>query len=321
MMKKINPIAKSLSDVQNYVQALARFYKYHKLRYTLKRIIFFVFERIKRVTLNLQKENLVVVNGNRFVTIPRDEGISAELLMFRIHEPLTTQLLKKELQKGMVICDIGANIGYYALLECGKVGIEGRVIAIEASPLNFFYLTKNINLNRFDNIRAFNFALSDRDGNVLFLLYPKKSNWSQVVINRSRLIEKGINASSVIIVPAKTLDHLCMELSLKRLDFIRMDVEGYEFQVIKGGRMTIQKFKPTILMEVHVPLCGLENTIIMLDVLKRYGYDNKYFWSRANDHPFIGTEKSIQRLGIDQIIEGLKIGRLPYYFSLLLTSS
>ena len=92
------------------------------------------------------QSSVVQVNGYKLSVIPNDTGISSELLMFKTHEPLTTKLISKKLTSGMICLDIGSNIGYYALLEHKLVGKEGKVIAIEPSPLNFQYLQKNIKL-------------------------------------------------------------------------------------------------------------------------------------------------------------------------------
>ena len=101
------------------------------------------------VTLNKNRlkkvSELIEVNGSKLQVIPNDPfGTSAELLMFRTHEPISTKLVSKLLKKGMTCLDIGSNIGYYVLLENKIIGKEGKVIAIEPSPYNFQCLKKNL---------------------------------------------------------------------------------------------------------------------------------------------------------------------------------
>jgi FkbM family methyltransferase len=273
--------------------------------------------KLKRLTIDLGKENIAVANGNWFLTIPRDSGISYELLAFGVHEPLTTRIIENELRSGMICLDIGSNIGYYVLLECQKVGREGRVIAIEPSAMSFLHLMRNIKLNKVDNVEAINLALSDTRQEVPFLQYPQISNWSQVVTDWNKLVEKGISSKYVTHVQAVALDQLAEDISIQRLDFIRMDVEGHESSIVEGGIRTIKKFKPKILVEVHVPLCGLDKVVEMLSLLKRTGYDAKYLVPRSVDNPLTAIMKSIQRLSVEQIINKLIEKTLPEYFTVL----
>ena len=92
----------------------------------------------KKRKINPQK-NLLQINGSQLEVIPGDKGTSLELLLFNTHEPISTKIVSKLLQPGMVCLDIGANIGYYVSLENSIVGKSGKIIAIEPSPENFEY--------------------------------------------------------------------------------------------------------------------------------------------------------------------------------------
>jgi len=204
----------------------------------LRSVIFFLYRKIKRTSIDISKKHVITVNGYPITLIPNDEGISASLLMFKTHEPLTTQLISGILKKGMYCVDIGSNIGYYALLESKIVGSEGKVISIEPSPTNFKLLEENISLQKLHNIIAYNFAAGNKEGNVRFMI-DEKSNWCKVVDDKE-ISDKIINIES------KALDNFFEELSVDRIDFLRMDVEGYEANILEGAQKTIQKFKPII---------------------------------------------------------------------------
>src|SRR3989304_7316362 len=162
--------------MRNYLESIhftrTFFYRQYGMSRTLGGISFFHYRLLKCLLSDLTKERVIEVNGYRLSTMPNDPGISSELLFFKTHEPLTTELLKKELKKGMICLDIGANIGYYALLERKIVGSEGRVIAVEPSPLNFSFLRKNISQNRFNDIEAFKFVFASSDMEINFLVDP-----------------------------------------------------------------------------------------------------------------------------------------------------
>jgi FkbM family methyltransferase len=291
------------------------FSRYYGVSKILRGILFFNYRMFRGSLSNLTKEHAIKVNGYTLLTIPNDQGISAELLIFKTHEPLTTELLKKELKKGMVCFDVGSNIGYYALLERKVVGSEGRVVAIEPSPLTFSYLKKNICRNGLYDIETFRFGLSNSDKEVHFLM-DASSNWSRVVDGDNCFL-KG----TILKVPARSLDSFTAQYHFDRLDFLRMDVEGHELHIFNGGWHTIERFKPNLLMEIHKPQMGLKGTVNFLQSLKSAGYNVKYYIPRELNEPLIGDTKDIQEIDITQLIEKLIEGLLPDYFHLYLINT
>ena len=86
------------------------------------------------------------VQGSKMQLHLDDGGISADLALDGIREPLSTKTVHEEVREGYTVVDIGANIGYYALMESGLAGKKGKVYAIEPSQNNFSNLVKNIKL-------------------------------------------------------------------------------------------------------------------------------------------------------------------------------
>ncbi|HIE09321.1 MAG TPA: FkbM family methyltransferase [Armatimonadetes bacterium] len=169
-----------------------------------------------------------------------DRGISIELLETRAHEPEVTKLLSEELEEGMNVIDIGANIGYYVLLEAKRVGPEGKVYAIEPVPRTFDTLTLNIQVNGLSNVECFPVAIAEQTGFVEMNV-TVSSNWSHVVSGDvERMKTEGFRkffAGAVerrIKVPALTLDEFVERAGVERVNFIRMDIEGYEVKVVDG---------------------------------------------------------------------------------------
>src|SRR3990172_4145951 len=193
-------------------------------------------------------ESMITVNGCKMIMIPNDPGISMELSIFKSHEPLNTKIISKILKKGMTCIDIGGNIGYYVLLERKLVGKDGKIIAIEPYHKNFQYLEKNIKLQNTENILAFNFACGDKEGKVPFYI-NKKSNGCQVIREDVKLPD--LSKGTLTEVPIKTLDSIVDELKLDRVDFVRMDAEGYELHILRGLKKTLANFKPIISLELH----------------------------------------------------------------------
>lgn len=271
---------------------------------------------IKKLRLNRQN-NIIKVNGVEFEVIPNDLGTSLELLLFGIHEPVSTKLVSKLLKKNMTCLDIGSNIGYYVLLENKILDGTGRIIALEPSPENFEYLTKNIQRQNSNNIELHNIAAGNVSGNLNFLMYPDESNSGHIISDD----EVKNTFGNVISVPVKPIDILVKELNIKKLDFLRMDVEGYEFEILKGMLETLEEFRPIIQIEVHRSIMGNENTKQFFEILQKLNYEIKSYIPREIDTPMIGTLKDVKYYSMTDILSKLEKRQLPSFFMLSLEYS
>ncbi len=293
------------------------FLKQFGLIKTIKGIFFYNYRLLLRQFIHLENEKLLKINGHQFFTVPGDKGISEELMMFKTHEPLSTKILSKLLKPGMVCLDVGSNIGYYACLESLIVGKTGKILAIEPSPINFKYLQKNANLQETKNIETFNFACGNYNGTVKFAI-SDRSNWSRVVSDD--LIDSP--PDSIITekeIPIKKIDTFLPLQKIEKIDFLRMDVEGYEYNILKGCTETIKQFRPLFHIEVHLFLLGKEKTLELFNLFRYLNYEVCYFISREMDAPIIGNENDIKKLTFDQIEDLLNTDNLPMNFLLFLT--
>jgi FkbM family methyltransferase len=310
-----NTVITLLKRQLNFINyTFSYFYRFYGTYNTIKGILFFNYRKIKELSFNIHKEHTLEINGYKLSTIPNDIGISSELLTFKTHEPLSTILLKETIDKGMTCLDIGANIGYYALLEKKLVGETGQVIAVEPSPINFNYLKKNFKINSsgFDNFELHNFAFSSNDGETNFLVNERS--------NLSKIAEKSQYSGirEIIKIPKRSLDSFITEKGIEKIDLIRMDVEGHENEILSGAILVIKKHRPLLYIETHKGLLGLEKTIEFLKFLQNMGYESKYFIAREMDLPLIGTRKDIKKTSIAELLERLSNDMLPNCFHLLL---
>ena len=92
-----------------------------------------------------------------------------------IHEERTTALFKRVVRRGDVVLDLGANIGYFTLLAARLVGESGRVYAFEPEPMNFEYLKKNIAVNGYKNVLAYQKGVSGASGTAKLFVCPYDS--------------------------------------------------------------------------------------------------------------------------------------------------
>ncbi len=311
--KKVYKMVKTSHSLSRYISNVSRYRKRYGMYTGFRTLVHYGIRLLKKNTVDYSKPQIVKVNGYKLNIVPNDVGISSELLVFKVHEPLTTKLISKLLKKGMVCLDIGSNIGYYALLEHKIVGNEGKVIAIEPSPANYKILKENIKLQNSTNIENYNFAAGNKNGITKFVI-DKRSNGCMTVPEG----EEPIIPGEIIEVPIKKIDDFVDEIKLQQLDFLRMDVEGYENYVFDGMSKTLEKFKPMIQIEIHSSLMGKETTIKLLETLKRQAYDILYYIPRDVDVPIIGTSRHIKKYDISTIVDKLQKKLLPNFFMLIL---
>lgn len=183
-------------------------------------------------------------------------------------------LLDQIITPGLTVLDIGANLGFYTCLFARKAGPAGRVVSFEPTPSTFGLLEQNVRLNGLDGIvECRNCGLSDKEGIAHMSVFSEGKD----VYNSFRADDAHNDGPvpDIIEVATTTLDQCLDTLDVKRGCFIKIDVEGFEHQVIMGGRNHLQDMENVSLMvELYEPLsrrfgCSPLQT---LDVLGSWGF-------------------------------------------------
>ncbi|MDO8471297.1 MAG: FkbM family methyltransferase [bacterium] len=209
-----------------------------------------------------------VNNVKMHLDLKNDDGISKELLTLGKREPVTVDFLLDShlLKEGGMALDIGANIGYYALLESKLVGNSGRVYAIEPVSKNLAILNKNVALNGFSNIETYHLAIGNEENKEASIYARSKGNLSSFTSIPSDSDERIVKTEKVRLV---TADSFVRE-NMKRVpDFIRMDVEGYEFEILKGMSQMLE-ISPSLLIEFHPMILTDTQKEWICELLKKY---------------------------------------------------
>jgi FkbM family methyltransferase len=147
-----------------------------------------------------------------------------------------------------VALDIGANIGITAM-ALATIASKGRVVAVEADRRNYADLTRNIDVNGFDNVVPLQHLVGVDGASKTFLynvINPACST-STSRENAAQISRRG-NLEEVYFT-CKSLDRIVADQGLSRLDFIKMDVDGGELDVLAGAGDTLRRFKPTVVVE------------------------------------------------------------------------
>jgi FkbM family methyltransferase len=202
--------------------------------------------RIARVLLKRTiSESLdVSINGRYKLTykVPNvNESIGFELFINGIYEFDNIKLIINKIPKNGVFIDVGANIGSIAI-PIAKLRPDIKVFAIEASPRVFSYLKYNVKVNKCENVILLNKAMAEIDNKIVSFYSPK------VLFGKGSLLpiytDIPENISTI------TLDSLVVMYGIKLVDFIKIDVEGFEKNVLNGGqRILSQERPPKILFE------------------------------------------------------------------------
>lgn len=213
------------------------------------------------------------VLGSKMYLDINDPGICRDLILRGIREDWGTEALRGLLHPGQTIVDIGANIGYYALLEAAMVGPAGKVYAIEPVPDNHALLRRNVELNGYRNIETYQFAVGDKSG-LAQMHVSNLRNWHSMT---------DVHATGKVIdVEVRTLDAF-LDGKLHPA-IVRMDVEGYEHEILQGMVNTLTRDSGlTLYIEIHPHIMGHAKTAAMLRFLADHGYDISRMAGRAGE--------------------------------------
>ena len=207
-----------------------------------------------------------------------DPGISRSLILFGEREIDHKIILEKVLKPSMTVFDIGANIGYYALMELELIGPSGKLLAIEPSPDNVELLNRNLILNDFNDVNVVNGAVSDTSATREFFL----SDFSN--LNTFHNIGTGVKHLSGKKITVKTFTVPNLARKFGKPDLIRMDVEGHEVEVLNGMIESIKnnEINPMIIFETHLTRYNKDHDMeSTLKSLFTYGYRTKFLASSS----------------------------------------
>lgn len=159
--------------------------------------------------------------------------------------------IRRRLAPGDTFVDVGANVGVYTTFASGLVGSSGRVLAVEAHPTIYKYLADNIARNELTNVEHINCAAGDKPGQL------------QIVINARNAGEThiGIADEGGTIVSVERLDDLLPRHDISVVNYLKIDVEGFELPVLKGAAAIISA-SPTIVIQTELVTAHAD----------RYGY-------------------------------------------------
>jgi FkbM family methyltransferase len=223
-----------------------------------------------------------IVNLKKGIKIKVDIGeyIGSHLYYFKEFERDTYESLQKLMIKGKCFFDIGGNVGLISLMVNQICAGDVKIYIFEPAPDNFKLLKDNIKMNGIDNAILNNVAVSsDSSGTLTLNLYEDQAYNSVYLLDR-------VPFRSKIKVPVLSIDGYIekQKISPDTIELIKIDVEGYEYNVFKGALKLLTEYSPKILCEIsyaNLAKSGLSPYDVISSLLsfgyRCYVYENKSF--------------------------------------------
>ena len=243
----------------------------HGPRWFKPRANSFMEERFPSYWLRPNRLFRVHRNGLKWDLNPHD-AVDRDLFLYGEKEPADFELILRLVKPGDTILDVGANFGFYGLSLAGALGPRTTVHAFEPHPLTYQRLCRHIALNALTNVHPHSIGSSDADDLLELRFEPQNTGAAYLTPPITSTVSRQL-------VNVTTLDQFAQEQKLKRLDFIKVDIEGHEYRFLKGGRATLARFLPAMMMEVsaHHLARGGHTIQAVLDELRATGYREFYY--------------------------------------------
>jgi FkbM family methyltransferase len=236
-------------------------------------------------------------------------GHSFELAFEGGYEPLETRFLKSLNLEGRVAADIGACIGYYSLLLSKQVGGAGQVFAFEPEARNYLLLEKNIAANKARNVTAVQTAVGDNNGETY--LHISTSPGQHQVADNPFGAER---------VPIVSFDEFIKnrKVPYEKLAYVKIDVEGNEYEVLNGMRAIIQHSNDLVIQFEYAPQHLEERGCNFVELFTFIDQNNLdvYYWVLATGK--LKQCKDVRWFLEDSVVQEFKKGVI-YSRNLILT--
>jgi len=246
-----------------------------------------IIDRTYHYLLPRLKPEFINIYGFKLIT---DKDDSLGLSVFNNYEEKVIKLIRSNLKKGDIVCDIGAHIGYHTLVMSKAVGNRGKVYAFEPDTENFNTLNLNLILNNITNVISIQKAVSNKEGNTK--LYKNPNNRSD---NRILTYQDGFSSE---VVETTSLDKYFD--NAPKLDFVKMDIQGAEALAVDGMKNIIKKNNDLKMIMEFRPSGNKSSSLKFLNNLDVNNFNVYYIDEEKDELELLSAEKILQ-LALDKI--------------------
>ena len=240
----------------------------------------------------------------------RGKSIHKQLILDEIRERKSTRIMEQFIRPDDAILELGANIGYYVLIESTVLSDKGYIYAVEPAPENVRLLEKNVALNKIKNVEICHMAMSNTKGTAK--LYMGKACNLHSLINSSNASD-----SEYVEVETDTVDNFIK--GRKPVTFLRMDVEGYETEVIDGMHDIFKSpHFERLFVEIHPHRVSSEKMQKFLQTVREYGFEIAYSVFRDTFERSVLGQSIVEKITINELMKDERVTKLKVGFELFL---
>lgn len=157
------------------------------------------------------------------------------------------ELLEEHCKPGAVIIDIGAHIGLFSVIASQVTGEKGKVYAFEPAPSTYGLLQKTVAINHKESvIETFQKAVGKETGKITFFISDDQADNSNSLVQYKE--DRSLHGIDVAVT---SIDNFVQEKNISRLDFIKIDVEGAEYDTLQGAVHTLKNLRPVCIVAIH----------------------------------------------------------------------
>jgi FkbM family methyltransferase len=220
---------------------------------------------------SIEKKSRTFWGGEMNVILP--EAVSTHIWRYGYFEAEVCSYFINMIRKGMTLIDIGGHFGFFTLLGGYLVGESGKVLVFEPTPNTYSQLHKNISeYSMFPNIEAINCAAYSRNTSIVF--HDRGLEYS--AFNSAASSRKPGDVpdnDNEIFVEARKVDDVLKEKGINSVDFIKIDAESSEIEVLEGMTETLKICRPAIVVEVgDIASDGVPRSEEVVALLNRMNY-------------------------------------------------
>ena len=209
--------------------------------------------RIAEQLLRRTKNEALTCHPLRGLKVQLRRSQRIERLMWAgVYEREVVTFLKRTIRPSMTVIDVGANIGYLSAIAAQLVGVGGEVHAFEPNPGCYACLVGN--LRPFSHAHAHQMAISENEGKQRLHLSWNSSEDGWASVLEGTLLEGPAREHRTLEVTATSIDGFVSRSDIRRVDLIKIDIEGNELHALRGGRQTIDRYHPAIIAELNEAL-------------------------------------------------------------------
>ncbi len=163
------------------------------------------------------------------------------------YEAENFDFLKESCKPGAVIIDIGAHIGLFSIIAAQVTGKRGKLYAFEPAPGTFALLQQTVVINHEEQvIETIQKAVGKENGKITFFVSDNKADNSNSLVNYKE--DRSLHGIDVAVT---SIDNFVKEKNISKLDFIKIDVEGAEYDTLQGAASTLKNLRPKCIVAIH----------------------------------------------------------------------